>query len=497
MKIKNLTPELEEIHQKVLESVKKNNLDYYPTVFQVCDNEAINMLAARGGFPERYPHWQFGMDYNEMTQNSRYGWGKIYELVINNNPCYAYLLSSNSNMDQKLVMAHVYGHNDFFKNNYCFSNTNRNMINVMASHKTKIKRYINKYGYSRVEEFIDQVRSLENLISTKDMFENLETERNREARNKELEKLAKEDLEKANEKIDSSLSKFLKSQKKTEKEKKEEVDTLNILQKPERDVLKFLAESAPIEEWQSDVISMLRDEAYYFLPQRMTKIMNEGWASFWHSKMMTEDLLNDSEIIDFAQVHSGVMYMSQQRMNPYKIGIELFKDIKERWDKGRFGLDYILCDDMDKKDNWDTKEMKGMEKIFEVRKYYNDITFIDEFFTEDFCKRSKLFLYHKDPRTGKNTIKSKDFKEIKNAILNSLTNFGSPIIEAVDSNYKNKNELLLEHIHHGVDLDLNYAEQTMQNLYFIWKRPVHIKTKKEDKEVILSFSKKGFEERMF
>ena len=234
----------------------------------------------------------------------------------------------------------------------------------------------------------------------------------------------------------------------------------------------------------------LREEAYYFLPQRMTKIINEGWASYWHSTIMTQKALKPSEIIDFADHHAGVMYMSKQNLNPYKVGIELLRDIEHRWDTGKFGKEYNDCTDMREKAHWDRKLMKGREKIFEVRKSHNDITFIDEFLTPEFCERQQIFTYKYNPRTGRNEIENRDFKAIKAKLLTSLTNFGQPLIEITDANFANRGELMLSHVHYGVDLDVSYAGDTMRNIFALWKRPINIRTKYEDKEVIFHFDGK-------
>lgn len=166
----------EEIHQYAIDY----GLDFYPVVFEVVDYDTINILAAQGGFPSRYPHWRFGMEYDQLSKGYKYGLQKIYEMVINTNPCYAYLLTANHLVDQKIVMAHVYGHADFFKHNYWFSNTDRNMMDVMANHGTKIRRYMEKYGQDKVEDFIDKVLSLENLMDINVLFETSEVKRRRE-----------------------------------------------------------------------------------------------------------------------------------------------------------------------------------------------------------------------------------------------------------------------------------------------------------------------------
>jgi len=473
-------------------------LTYHPVVFEVCNYDTICILASLGGFPSRYPHWRFGMDYDQLSKGNTYGFQKIYELVINTDPCYAYLLSSNRIVDQKLVMAHVYGHADFFKNNAWFRNTDKSMMDVMANHGTKIRKYMNRYGQDRVESFIDAALSLENLLDVNILFETSQVVRQRE----ELEKTAKEEALKDDDDgdISQALKSFMRSKARTEKkdepvappEREFDYKAIDEGAKGTRDIMRFLMNNAPIEEWQSDIIGCLREEAYYFLPQRMTKIMNEGWASYWHSKIMTNKALNSSEIIDFADIHSGVMAMSQKSINPYKIGIELFRDIEHRWDTGKFGKEYLECTDMNKKHNWDMKLGLGKEKIFEVRKSHNDITFLDEYFTEEFCVRQQIFTYKYNPRTGRNEIDSREFKDIKAKLLQQLANFGQPLIEIESSNYNNRGEILLKHIHRGVDLDLSFASDTMKNIYLIWKRPVNITTVVEEKELVYCYDGKDF-----
>lgn len=481
----------EEIHKYAIDY----GLDFYDVVFEVCDYDTVNILAAQGGFPSRYPHWRFGMQYDQLSKGYTYGIQKIYEMVINTKPCYAYLLNANHLVDQKTVMAHVYGHADFFKNNLWFSNTDRNMMDVMANHGTKIRRYMDKYGQDRVEEFIDSVLSLENLVDTSVLFETPELERRR----RELDDIAVgEESGEQDDDRSAALKSFMKSKDRHTKGKKtgpkEKVNKIPLkISKaalPTRDLMAFLLENAPVEEWESDIIGILREEAYYFLPQRLTKIMNEGWASYWHSTIMTQKALKASEIIDFADHHAGVMAMSRQNINPYKVGIELFRDIEYRWDTGKFGKEYNECTNMNVKANWDQKLGQGKEKIFEVRRTHNDITFIDEFLTPEFCERQQMFTYKYNPRTGRFEIDTRDFEAIKQKLLSQLTNFGSPAIEIVDDNYGNRGEILLKHIHHGVDLDMNYAAETMRNIHFIWKRPINLATKYDNTDMIFVFDGK-------
>jgi len=494
---KPITGELLHLKNEIESYATQSGLDFFPQIFEVCDYDTINILAAQGGFPNRYPHWKFGMDYDQLSKGYTYGLQKIYEMVINTDPCYAYLLQANNWVDQKIVMAHVYGHNDFFKNNAWFSNTNRKMMDVMANHGTKIRRYMDKFGHETVEIFIDKVLSLENLLDINELFETSELKRKRtEQRNLEMTETDEDGYL-----IDDrsqALKSFMRSKSRVDKKEERKLDKKEEIiraEKPSiktRDILGHLISYAPLEEWQADIIGILREEAYYFLPQRLTKIMNEGWASYWHSKIMTEKALAPSEIIEFADKHAGVMAMSKKQINPYKVGIELMRDIEYRWNRGMFGKDFNECTDMREKLNWDKKLGQGRSKIFEVRKTHNDISFIDEFLTPDFCQRQQLFTYKYNPRSGRYEIDSKDFLAIKQKLLSQLTNFGQPLINVEDSNFMNRKELLLSHVHYGVDLDVNFAHETLRNLFFIWRRPVNLRTKYEDKEVIFNFDGKEF-----
>ncbi|MAZ49682.1 MAG: SpoVR family protein [Halobacteriovoraceae bacterium] len=493
LRTKPISKELLALQKKVQGHADDFGLDYFPQVFEMCDYDTINILAAQGGFPIRYPHWKFGMDYDQLSKGYRYGMQKIYEMVINTDPCYAYLLEVNNWLDQKLVMCHVYGHNDFFKNNMWFSNTNRKMMDVMANNGSKIRRYMERHGVNKVERFIDRVLSLENLLDMNMLFETQDVKKSRF----EKELAFREEQEHGGYVVDdrsSALKSYMRAadrkeslQKLVEDDEASDLMAEKNTTKGMRDILLFLIENAPIEEWQADIIACLRNEAYYFLPQRVTKIMNEGWASYWHSTMMNQKVMDPSEFIEFAKKHAGVMAMSKKNINPYKIGIELFRDIEFRWNTGRFGKEYNSCTDMNAKENWNTKAGLGREKIFEIRRSHNDISFINEFLTPEFCNRQQIFTYKYNPRTQRMEIDTRDFQAIKQKLLSQLTNFGSPIIEVEDANYKNRKELLLKHIHYGVDLDMQFASETMSNLYAIWKRPINLATAYEDKKVIINF----------
>src|SRR5688572_21685011 len=156
--------ELAKLRDQISKYARDYGLDFFETIFEMVDHEQMNSLAALGGFPVRYPHWRFGMDYDQLSKGYTWGLQKIYEMVINTDPSYAYLMKSNNLVDQKTVMAHVFGHVDFFKNNYWFSKTNRKMLDAMANHAVKIRDYMDEFGQDTVENFIDRCLALENLI---------------------------------------------------------------------------------------------------------------------------------------------------------------------------------------------------------------------------------------------------------------------------------------------------------------------------------------------
>ncbi|HUG91418.1 MAG TPA: SpoVR family protein [Planctomycetaceae bacterium] len=891
------------LQDELAERARSYGLDFFETIYEMVDYEEMSMLAAYGGFPIRYPHWRFGAEFDELMKGYSYGLQKIYEMVINTDPCYAYLLTSNEVTDQKLVIAHVYGHCDFFKNNAWFSKTNRKMLDQMANHAARVHRYVDKHGYEAVEEFIDACLSLDDLIDPHSPFiKRTETKPKRRIDGRD-EKPPVDD-ERASGRFPSKgyMDSFINPPAVLEREagdrdrkEREKEESRSFPEAPQRDVLMFLLEHAPLKPWQHDVLSIIRDEAYYFAPQGQTKIMNEGWAcvagdtpvyteqglipmadlvagaaeticdgeqprrvydrniirqhetvrvttrrglslcgstnhrvlladdetwrrldelrpgdrlsvsgghdlwatepveltwspkhgvsleevadeagvsvwtvlrhragrriraaeavgaalatydapenlalprsmtkraavrvptqldeslaalvgylvgdghisrvkrhlglttgdpeqaerfadlveelfglearvrqdggrirvlahsetisdflvealgltvgrsaaekrmpdavlrspeptvraflrayfdcdghagrqgvilstrsdvlaaqvqlvllnygilsrrrrqpdgcwhvhiagasaavfaeriafglarkqralesyvadrrwmkqetwddevvslergredvydisvaethryaagglvnhnSYWHSTIMTRHALTDAEFICYADHHSGTMATSPHRLNPYKLGIELFRDIEERWDKGQFGPEWDDCDDIKAKEKWDRQLGLGRRKIFEVRRIHNDVTFIDTFLTPEFCHKHKMFSFAYNDATNYYEIASREFEEIKQQLLNGLTNHGRPFIYVVDGNYRNRGELYLMHRYQGIELKLDYARDTLMNLEKLWSRPVHVESVIDDVPTVLSYDGRSHE----
>ena len=497
MRNTKLPPDLQAAWDEIDGYARDFGLDYYPISFEVLDYRTLYEVAAFGGFPTRYPHWRWGMEFNQLIKGHTWGLSVIYEMVINNNPSYAYLLEGNDMTTQKMVMAHVTGHVDFFKNNAWFAPTNRHMLDTMANHAVRIQKVIDRYGYDKVEEFVDTCLSLENLIDYHAPYI-----RRPEAQTVVPVSEETDEPDDAPEglRVDRPYMKeyinppsFLEEER--QRQEAERNRSRKFPEHPQKDVLLFLMNYAPIERWQHTVLEIVRDEAYYFAPQAMTKVLNEGWASYIHSKIMTEKAAKASEIVDFAEHHAGVVATSAGRLNPYKLGLELLRDIEDRWNKGKFGKAYDECEDAAAKQKWDMQLGKGREKIFEVRRFHNDITFLDEFLTPEFALEQNLFTFQYNRDTDLYEIASREFQQIKQQLLFRMTNFGQPFIGVEDGNYNNRGELYLRHRHEGIDLRFDYARDTLRNVHKIWTRPVHLETVRDDKKFLLTFDGRDYSER--
>jgi stage V sporulation protein R len=227
---------------------------------------------------------------------------------------------------------------------------------------------------------------------------------------------------------------------------------------PVRDVLGFVIAHGRLETWQAELLAMIREESLYFLPQARTKIMNEGWASFWHTRLMTSSILSDEGIVDYADHHAGTVATAPHRLNPYKLGLAIFRDIEAR---------------------------EGLARAFEVRRTHNDVTFLDTFLTEEVCAEAGLFAWTMDRRTGARVIEGRDVEELRQKLLFDIASMGQPRVEITDANHANRGELELSHLYEGVDIQLDHATQVLSNLSRAWGRPVHLRTKVEGREVLL------------
>lgn len=421
----SLSRELADWSARIEDVARGFGLDFFDVVFEMVDPRDVNALAAYAGFPVRYPSWRFGMDFERLDKGSSWGLSKIYELVVNTDPARAWLVRTNSLMEQKLVMAHVCGHADFFKNNVWFQPTDRRMNDTMQRHADRVRALVDLLGQDKVETFLDRALSLDNLV---DPFLPL-----------------REHLRRQTRRPDEAGGAASFEQVRARSAARESA------RPPTYDVLGFLLDRAPLEPWQHEIVALVRAEAQYFVPQRTTKIMNEGWASFWHSRILTTGVLGPSEIVDFADCHSGATAAGPSQLNPYKLGIELFRAAEER------GYD-----------------------LFRLRRAHNDASLIDEIVDERFAARNSLFLFGKSPRSGRTEVLETDWRAVKQKLLQELAWGGLPQIEIVDDDHGGTGELVLQHHHDGRDLELSAAGETMKHLASLWGRRVHLLTQEEN-----------------
>jgi stage V sporulation protein R len=467
--------QLEELRREARRLVESVGLDPWEVTFGVVDYDQLNELSAYDGFPLRFPHWQFGMSYDYFRKRSVYSGWWTYELVLNTQPALAYLRASNTVVETKGVMVHVYAHVDFFKNNRWFSKTNRDMIRVMENHASRVERYMNQYGVDKVESFIDKVLSLQYNIDPHAPF--IRRRWQAKPKSKDGEEQGTGRIPVKRDYMDRFINppQWVEQRRSRARAELEEhkLREATELERPQKDLLQFLMRYGRLEDWQRDILAMIREESYYFVPQIQTKLMNEGWASLWQSKLMSE-FAGPNEFLDHADMMSKVL--GGGALNPYHLGKLIWENIQERWDKGRFGREWELCKDKEKKEKWDTKAGLGTQKIFEVRCNYNDITFLDEFFTEELFEKLNLFAYEYIPETGAYHVTSRDFVDVKKKLLLHHTNLGKPTIKVVTGNYDNKGELLLIHEWNGIGLHWEDAKQVLKNIHAMWGRPTNLKT---------------------
>ncbi|HEY3368686.1 MAG TPA: SpoVR family protein [Symbiobacteriaceae bacterium] len=341
------------------------------------------------------------------------------------------------------TVAHVFGHTDFFKHNVWFGRTNRQMIESVSQNAQRIRQYGIDEGSLEVEKFLDAVLALSDHIDPYPRHDRAEAKPGMSSN--------------AAPGPYGDLFPDLDGAGQASARKAKADQRRRIPPEPEKDLLRFILEHADrLEDWQRDVLAIVREESLYFVPQMQTKIMNEGWASFWHSRILRELNLTDDEFMEFGRLHSGVCTPGRTRMNPYHVGLKMFEDIEKRF---------------------------GRPKIFGVRELENDVSFIRSYLTEELCKDLDLFIYELDEDWK---ITDKKWERVRDAICNSMTNFGQPYIVVVDGDYSGKRELYLQHYHDGRDLDMPYAERTLQYAYQLWGRPVHLETKIGDKKTVLT-----------
>ncbi len=442
--------------------------------FDVVPAEVMYEIAAYH-FPDRFPHWTHGQSYHRQKTGYDHGLQRIYELVVNTEPCHAYLMETNSLTSQKLVIAHVLGHADFFRRNVFFSKSNRFMHTAAAAHAEAINKIEKEHGLEKVEQTLDAALALAMHVDPAREF----------FRQKSMAEYEEERLRPPDEPtMDYDDIWFMQGKPRKTPDRRRKIPP-----EPERDLLRFLGESSSIlDEWQRDVLAMVGEEYRYFYPNMRTKIMNEGYAAFWHERIMEHPntRLSPDELIEFQQMHSSVISQGHTfALNPYGVGYKVWKDIEKRWEEP------------EEEKTWYGESTKraggeGLKKVFEVAADYRDSEFLRLFLTEPLVEELDLYEYKfegdKQKRQGNWVVQQAPWEELRDGLANHLMGLEVPAIAVVDGDFEGRNELLLSHDAGSdlVPLDFDYARRTLGLIHSLWGKPVHLDTIKDDKHLRLT-----------
>lgn len=361
-------------------------LDCYEQEFEIVSYEDMLCYEAYSGMPSHYPHWSFGKSYEKLKTLYSYDLtGLPYEIVINSDPCIAYLMKENSLVTQILTMAHVYGHNDFFKNNRMFKEgTNASLtIGMFKNHGDRIRSYIQdpSIGYDKVERILDVAHAIKY-----------------------------------------------------------------------QDILPFLLENAPLEDWEKDVLTIVLETSKYFLPQIESKIMNEGWASWWHYKILQSLELPTSFQLEFLKIHNMVIAPNHTSINPYYVGFKIWESLDEIH-----------------KDN--------PQELFRIRQVERDASFIRNYLTFDLCRELNLFTFKEEEQyyLVSQVANEEGWKEIRNQLALLVGVGGIPCISVDEVNISD-GSLILSHSYDDRELHLSYASETLKYIQKLWTGKVILKT---------------------
>lgn len=454
------------------ETAVKLGLTPPPVHFEVVPAQVMYEMAAYH-FPVRFPHWTYGGEYYRQKAHYDHGMLKIYELVINTDPPQAYLMETNELTAQKLVIAHVLGHVDFFRRNIYFQQSNRQMDVAAAAHADLVSRLEQEQGLEPVEQTLDAALSIAYHVDPTSSF----------FRQKGREEYERERLHPPEKPLSEYDDVWNLTGQKNEIVKKEH----KIPPEPQRDLLLFLAqESRHLEGWQRDILQLVREEWIYFYSNIRTKVMNEGYATFWHERILENSLLTPEQHVEFRRLHTAVVSVGHHfAINPYLVGYKVWRDIERRWEEGDEEQTWYG-------DKFKRKGAEGVSKVLEVAADYRDADFIRTFLTEQLVKDLDLYKYRfkgdVQKQQGAWITEKAAWQEIRDGLADQLTSSGVPAILVEDGDYHRHGELLLRHdfASDRNPLDIDYANRTLRHIYQIWGRPVYLQTEANNQKTVLT-----------
>jgi stage V sporulation protein R len=420
-------------------------LDYNPVEFEAVP-ESFMMEISVYGLPVRMPHWSFGVRYIYQLIQHRMGHSRLFEVVFPGNPGHAYLAQNNSMAENVLVTAHVLGHADFSRNNILFKRSQQqvsdNIVEHAAQHARQIARAIEEHGQKRVEAVLDAALALEQHI---DVDQSVRRDRYPEYA-----------LETAELPDDTFRTRFNALEVQDDDKSGSARQRAPVPPRPERDLLWFIANYAPeLEGWERDIFLAVREESFYFHPVFATQIMNEGWASYWHARLLREaDFLPQQIYVDAIKCHSDVVRPLASGENvalnvsPYFLGFSIWEEIVKR---------------------------DGLEGARRILKEDDDFSFIRNHLTVEMAEKLELFRY-KAEANGSVKVSERDVDALCEALLAPKYNFGAPCIAATHVRVDGTLDLLHDHKVDGRGLDVERGKKVLEYLHRVWRRPVIMHT---------------------
>jgi stage V sporulation protein R len=421
-------------------------LDYYPVNFDLVPNNFMVEIAVYG-LPVRMRHWSFGVRYIHQLIRQHMGHSRIFEVMFPGDPCNAFMLQHNSLAENTLVTAHVLGHADFAKNNLLFSRfmdmAGGHILEQSAARAHRLEQALTAHGQDAVEAVLDAALALEAHIDVDQPLH-----RPPYSRFMAPQQEAPADV---------FRDRFAQLPGEVAPPRRSSTVQRNPLPpQPERDLLWFIAHYGPeLEEWERDIFLAVREEAFYFHPIFACQIMNEGWASYWHARLLREASFLPHELYLAAiKSHSDVVrpYASGQQLslsiNPYHLGFSMWE--------------YIV-------------EKQGLDAARAIVREEDDFGFIRNYLDQELADRLDLFVYE-TRKDGETRIANRDIHAIREAILSPKYNYGAPTVMAQQVAADGSLDLRHDYLHDGRGLDLQQAERVMEYVTRVWRRPVSLHT---------------------
>jgi len=463
--------DLEEWDARIQVKVQEFGLNCFPQQFELCDHNQMLGYMAYSGLPSHYPHWSYGKAYEKLKTLYDYGVsGLPYEMIINSNPALAYLMRDNSLLLQILTIAHVYGHNDFFKNNFTFRSTRPEFtVDTFKAHSDRVRAYIEDpgVGLDKIESLLDAAHAV-----------SLQCRRNLAIR-----KLSPE--EEKTEAVESTIPPSDPYRSIHRRARQSEPNLRRVPLSPDEDVLLFIRDHNPyLSTWEKDVLTIVHEEAQYFIPQIETKIMNEGWASLWHKRILESLDLPQDLHLEFIVRHNQVVRRPPHGINPYHLGLRIWEDIRRRYDDPTPEEEAELGPD----------RPTGEEKIFEVRETDRDVSFLRRHLTEELMRELNMFEYeHQGLHTVVSNVADEEgWRAVKETLLKNVGMNTVPVIKVEDADFGSTHSLCLKHYHDGRDLQMEYAEKTLSYVHQLWQRDVVLETAMDGKRWLMIHNDRGF-----